>query len=199
MNKVMVKINGVEYPMVGEKSERHMLNVASFVDKELTKITEANPKLSISMASILAAINIADIFFECSECNDELVKENEELNKKVGLSDNESKIEIRKLQLLLQDKQKEENEYRLKIEEINKVVESQNNKILELQKAIDVSKEELEGYKTKIEELKNDLINAEEKANIAEQLTSKFQNDAYKVQLEKIELENEVKRLRAIR
>lgn len=199
MNKVMVRINGVEYPMVGEKSERHMLSVASFVDKELTKITEANPKLSTSMASILAAINIADIFFECSESNEELIKENEELKKKVGLSDSESKIEIKKLQLLLQDKQKEENEYKSQIEEIKKVVESQKNNIVELEKAIQNSKEELENYKSKIEELKKDLSNSEEKANIAEQLTSKFQNDAYKVQLEKIELENEVKRLRAMR
>ena len=35
MNKVIVKINGSEYPMVGEKSEQHMLNVARFVDEEI--------------------------------------------------------------------------------------------------------------------------------------------------------------------
>ena len=38
---------------------------------------------------------------------------------------------------------------------------------------------------------------AEEKARIAEQMSSKFQNDAYRVQLEKIEIENELKLYKA--
>ena len=65
MNKVMVRINGSEYPMVGPKSERHMLSVASYVDQEMTKAMEKNPKLSSSVAAILTALNIADVFFEC--------------------------------------------------------------------------------------------------------------------------------------
>ena len=39
MNKVIVKINGSEYPMVGEKSEQHMLNVARYVDEEIKRIS----------------------------------------------------------------------------------------------------------------------------------------------------------------
>ena len=37
MNKVIVKINGSEYPMVGEKSEEHMIKVAKYVDQEMRK------------------------------------------------------------------------------------------------------------------------------------------------------------------
>ena len=84
MNKVIVKINGSEYPMVGPKSEEHMLKVAKYVDQEIRKNNEANPKLSTSVAAILSAVNIADVLFECGEENDELSKENEELKKKVG-------------------------------------------------------------------------------------------------------------------
>ena len=40
---------------------------------------------------------------------------------------------------------------------------------------------------------------AEEKARVAEQMSSKFQNDAYRVQLEKIEIENELKFFKAKR
>ena len=40
---------------------------------------------------------------------------------------------------------------------------------------------------------------AEEKARVAEQMSSKFQNDAYRVQLEKIEIENELKFYKATR
>ena len=99
MNKVIVNINGSEYPMVGSKSEEHMLRVARYVDQEIRKITTANPKLSTSSASILSAINIADVFFECCDENEELLKENEELNKKVGTGEEELKLEMKKLEL----------------------------------------------------------------------------------------------------
>ena len=72
MNKVIVKINGSEYPMVGEKSEQHMLNVARYVDEEIKRISEANPKLSTSVLAILSAVNIANELFECGEENDKL-------------------------------------------------------------------------------------------------------------------------------
>lgn len=49
MNKVMVKIHGAEYPMVGDKSEKFMISIADFVDKEMDKITRQNPKLSLSV------------------------------------------------------------------------------------------------------------------------------------------------------
>ena len=52
-------------------------------------------------------------------------------------------------------------------------------------------------YKSEIEELKEQVTILEEKAAVAEKLSSKFQNDAYRVQLEKIEIENEVKFLKA--
>ena len=101
MNKVIVKINGSEYPMVGEKSEQHMLNVARYVDEEIKRISEANPKLSTSVLAILSAVNIANELFECGEENDKLSKENEELNKKVGTGEEELKLEMKKLQLSL--------------------------------------------------------------------------------------------------
>ena len=195
----MVKINGNEYPMVGEKSEKHMISVASYVDREMAKVTEANPRLSASMAAILSAINIADIFFECSKENEEMFKENEELKRKVGNSDEELKLEMRKLQISLQHKAKEEEDYNVQIEELNKLIEQQKSQIEELENTIESSKGEIESYKVQIEELKTEFTAAEEKAEIAEKMSSKFQNDAYKVQLQKIELENEVKYLRSIK
>lgn len=89
MNKVMVKIHGVEYPMVGDKSEKFMISIADFVDKEMDKITRQNPKLSLSVAAILTALNISDLLFECSDENEKLIKANEELSKKVGASNEE--------------------------------------------------------------------------------------------------------------
>ena len=193
MNKVIVKINGSEYPMVGEKSEEHMLRVARYVDQEIRKITTANPKLSTSSASILSAINIADVFFECCDENEELIKENEELNKKVGTGEEELKLEMKKLELSLQGKSKSEQDLKIKIDELNNLIEEQKSKISKLEGYIKFKDEENEKYKVEVNSLK-DLTNiAEEKARVAEEISSKFQNDAYRVQLEKIEIENELK------
>lgn len=199
MNKVIVKINGYEYPMVGEKSEQHMLNVARYVDEEIKRISEANPKLSTSVVAILSAVNIANELFECGEENDKLSKENEELNKKVGTGEEELKLEMKKLQLSLQGKAKEEEDLNAKIDELNKLIEEQKSKISNLESSIESKDKEIEDYKTKNDELKTLAENAEERAKIAEQLSSKFQNDAYRVQLEKIEIENELKYFKANR
>lgn len=199
MNKVIVKINGYEYPMVGEKSEQHMLNVARYVDEEIKRISEANPKLSTSVVAILSAVNIANELFECGEENDKLSKENEELNKKVGTGEEELKLEMKKLQLSLQGKAKEEEDLNAKIDELNKLIEEQKSKISNLESSIESKDKEIEDYKTKNDELKTLAETAEERAKIAEQLSSKFQNDAYRVQLEKIEIENELKYFKANR
>ena len=192
MNKVIVKINGSEYPMVGEKSEQHMLNVARYVDEEIKRISEANPKLSTSVLAILSAVNIANELFECGEENDKLSKENEELNKKVGTGEEELKLEMKKLQLSLQGKAKEEEDLKTKIDELNKLIEEQKSKIFKLESDIQSKDKQIEEYKVEVNELK-DLT------KIAEEMSSKFQNDAYRVQLEKIEIENELKFYKATR
>lgn len=199
MNKVIVKINGSEYPMVGPKSEEHMLRVAKYVDQEIRKITTANPKLSTSSASILSAINIADVFFECCDENEELLKENEELNKKVGTGEEELKLEMKKLELSLQGKAKSEEDLKTKIDELNKLIEEQKSKISKLENDIQSKDKQIKEYKVEVDELKDLTKIAEEKARVAEQMSSKFQNDAYRVQLEKIEIENELKFFKAKR
>ena len=179
MNKVIVKINGSEYPMVGEKSEQHMLNVARYVDEEIKRISEANPKLSTSVLAILSAVNIANELFECGEENE--------------------KLEMKKLQLSLQGKAKEEEDLKTKIDELNKLIEEQKSKIFKLESDIQSKDKQIEEYKVEVNELKDLTKIAEEKARVAEQMSSKFQNDAYRVQLEKIEIENELKFYKATR
>ena len=199
MNKVVVKINGSEYPMVGEKSEQHMINVARYVDEEIRRLSEANPKLSASVVAILSAVNIANELFECGEENDKLSKENKELKKKVGTGEEELKLEMKKLQLALQNKAKSEEDLNNRIAELNKSIEEQKNKISKLESDIQLKDKQIEAQKIEVDELK-DLTNiAEEKAKVAEQMSSKFQNDAYRVQLEKIEIENELKFYKATR
>ena len=130
---------------------------------------------------------------------DTLFKENEELKKKVGTGEEELKLEIRKLELSLQGKTKSEEDLKNKIDELNKLIEEQKSTISKLESDIQSKDKQIENYKVEVDELK-DLTNiAEEKARVAEQMSSKFQNDAYRVQLEKIEIENELKFYKATR
>lgn len=130
---------------------------------------------------------------------DKLSKENEELNKKVGTGEEELKLEMKKLQLSLQGKAKEEEDLKTKIDELNKLIEEQKSKIFKLESDIQSKDKQIEEYKVEVNELKDLTKIAEEKARVAEQMSSKFQNDAYRVQLEKIEIENELKFYKATR
>ncbi|MEF9991192.1 MAG: cell division protein ZapA [Romboutsia sp.] len=193
MNKVMVTIHGAQYPMVGDKSEQHMSRVAEYVDTEMNKVTQKNPRLSLAVATIVAALNITDLLFECSELNDELTKENKELSKKVGSPDEELKLEIRKSKLELEQKEQELSENNAKIEELTKIIEAQRQEISNLGNKSEGSKVEVESYKSQIEELTAQVDAESERARIAESLSSEFQNKAYSLQLKYTELEHEFK------
>lgn len=196
MNKVMVKINGSEYPMVGNKSEQEMRNVANYVDKEMSRIKENNPRLSLSVAAIVTALNITDILFECSELNDEMHRENEALKSKVGTPNEEMKLELENLKLEIDNKTKEVLSGKARVEELSKLTEEQKGQMAELSDTLEKCREEVDKYKQMIEELKTQAEEANERARIAESLSSEFQNKAYSLQLKFTELENEVKDLK---
>ena len=80
-----------------------------------------------------------------------------------------------------------------------KEYEEQKSKIFKLESDIQSKDKQIEEYKVEVNELKDLTKIAEEKARVAEQMSSKFQNDAYRVQLEKIEIENELKFYKATR
>lgn len=81
MNIVTVKINGSEYNLKGEEREEYLHKVASHVDKKIIEVLSKNKRLSISDASVLAAINIVDEKFKVDEYCAELMKQVEEVKK----------------------------------------------------------------------------------------------------------------------
>lgn len=179
MNKVIVKINGVEYPMVGEKSKEHMRSVAHYVDEEMEKITSVNPRLSTSMAAILTALNITDILFECSSENEELqrkyakaIEENKKPNQEIQVELEKIKIELEQSRI---DTAKKDNE----IEILKKEIEEQKQIAIK-------ANEECNKHKNEYEESENRI-------KVAEDLASSFQNKLYDLQLKVIELEQELK------
>mgnify|MGYP001340817358 FL=1 len=121
-NKVNVRIAGKDYTLVGKETEEYIQKVALYVDKKLNTIMNQNSKLSTSMASVLAAINIADDYFKACENIDNLSRELNSLREEIQkLRDentslaNENEVLINKntnYQLQLAKREAELNEVR---------------------------------------------------------------------------------------
>ncbi len=71
-NRVEVKIQGRQYTIVASEPDEYIYKIASYVDKKITEISEMNPRLSMDMASVLAAINISDEYFKSQSDEDNL-------------------------------------------------------------------------------------------------------------------------------
>lgn len=63
-NKVIVRIYGQEYTMVGCESREYMQKVANYVDDKMIDIAKNSKKLSTAMVAVLTALNIADEYFK---------------------------------------------------------------------------------------------------------------------------------------
>lgn len=82
-NRLSVKLDGQEYTIVSEESREYMLEISDVVNNKLTDIKIQNNKLSTSMAALLVALNLADDLKKTEIKANELLKENEELKKRL--------------------------------------------------------------------------------------------------------------------
>ncbi|WP_317411464.1 cell division protein ZapA, partial [Clostridium baratii] len=115
MVKVTVNINGVDYNLRGKESEEYLKDIASYVDERIKEVLGKNPVLSISQASVLAAVNITD----------ELYKTDSEIRNIVGLKNN---LEKEKATLFKTIEDLKKDILSLKEENIN-LKEGKDNKI----------------------------------------------------------------------
>lgn len=98
-NRVVVAIGGKEYTMVAAENEEYVRRCAALVDKHLSEVS-AGGRLSQSDAAVLAAMNVADLYFKEQEASENLrrqVKENLEEASRLKLELSEAKREIFKL------------------------------------------------------------------------------------------------------
>ncbi|NLJ41362.1 MAG: cell division protein ZapA [Clostridiales bacterium] len=80
-NKVIIRIGGREYAIRGNEPEEYIHKVAVHVDKKMNEISAKQPPLSISMLSILTALNLADDLIKCKEQIERLQRELKEAKK----------------------------------------------------------------------------------------------------------------------
>ena len=104
MNKVTVTIQGANYIMVGEKTDKEILTIANYVNSEMDKLKESAPNLGSLQVSILTSLNLADLLFECSHENESLLKQIDELKEKLGQPNEEIQVRIAELENSLKTK-----------------------------------------------------------------------------------------------
>ena len=66
-SKTIIRLLGIDYPVIYNDSEERMQQIGFYVDKEFNEVKLRNSKLSTTMIATLAAINIADEFFKQKE------------------------------------------------------------------------------------------------------------------------------------
>lgn len=74
--KVTVNINNQDYTVVSvDEEDKYIKKIAKSLDEDIRQILEKNPKLGSTMASVLAAFNMADRFYKCEESMFEMKKD----------------------------------------------------------------------------------------------------------------------------
>ena len=84
-NKITVTISGQEYTMVAAEDAAYVRRCAEFVDGQLKQVT-AGGRLSLADACVLAAMNMADLYFKEQDSSENLrrqIKDALETNKKL--------------------------------------------------------------------------------------------------------------------
>ncbi len=79
-NKVVIRIAGKDYTLVGIESDEYIQKVGLYIDKKMNEILMRNNRLSTSLAAVLTAINVADDYFKSREAEHSARKEKEAVN-----------------------------------------------------------------------------------------------------------------------
>ncbi len=81
--RVDVEIFGKVYTVRGEKDVEYVRRVAEYVDRKMREISQVTDTVSTSRIAILAALNIADEYFDLREETDEFESRMKNLSRKI--------------------------------------------------------------------------------------------------------------------
>lgn len=144
-NKIIIRINGQEYPIVGYEKKEYLLKVASFVDEKMAEISKKNTRLSTSMIAVLTSINVADQYFKLMDEYEMIHKQSsdplEELDETKELLEIASEELIKKEEKILIIEEQLRNLLTFKEEHLNeniKIKQELKERELELLKAEEI-------------------------------------------------------------
>ncbi|WP_368347071.1 cell division protein ZapA [Peptostreptococcus anaerobius] len=191
MNRVSVRIDGVDYNIAGEKPEAEIVKVAKYIDNELKEIFSKAPSLTKINAAILMSVNVADKLFDARSENDQLKDKIEKLESSITNTSEDLEKEFDSvLEKLAQSDEmlakvkSERDQLKLDLEERDSKIESIS---LAGSSASDIDTEK------KIKSMQMQIKEMENKVAVAEAMATEFQNKAYNIQLNYEELKNSIK------
>ena len=191
MNRVSVKIDGVDYNIAGEKPEAEIVKVAKYIDNELKEIFSKAPSLTKINAAILMSVNVADKLFDARSENDQLKDKIEKLESSITNTSEDLEKEFDSvLEKLAQSDEmlakvkSERDQLKLDLEERDSKIESIS---LAGSSASDPDIEK------RIKSMQMQIKEMENKVAVAEAMATEFQNKAYNIQLNYEELKNSIK------
>lgn len=82
--KFQVEIFGNTYTLSGEGEKQYVRDLARFVDDRMVEISQSSPGLSLSRIAILAALNIADDYFQANEQNKSVSGQLDEITRRIN-------------------------------------------------------------------------------------------------------------------
>ena len=165
-NRVLMRINGQEYPIAGAESKEYLIRVGTFVDEKMEEVTRLNRQLSLSMIAVLTSINIADQYLKLQDAHEGL---------KQSTPAEEDQLE--KLQ----------QEVRQKDQSLQR--EKEHSK--KLQKRLDATKEEVEKIRQIQQETETVLNEKEQELEKAEQVIRDLQEQLFENQMKVAELQKD--------
>ncbi len=198
-NKATVKINGQEYTIAGNSSSDQIVMVANHVDSLMKELASGLPSLPNASLAVLAAVNIANDYFEASSRIKELESVIADLKKDANhyiKMWEDAKASFKKYQ---EDAQNS-------IEQLQELQRIYNMKSAELNKANDAIKklnERCAALQGDLASAKEELANSKEKtmaeAADADELMKKYkelENSFFDIQMENLQLKNEMDKLK---
>ncbi len=80
-NKVKVRIYGQEYTISGERDEKTIVEIADYVDSKMKEISRFFSSTIPGSLAVLAAINIADEYFDAKEEIEKMKEDKQQLER----------------------------------------------------------------------------------------------------------------------
>lgn len=163
-NRVLMRINGHEYPIAGTEPKEYLLRVGTYVDEKMIQISKLNRQLSLSQVAVLTSINMADELIKLKDTYHELEKSTPPTDQDVSVLKNELELKTNSLQ--------QEKDY------------TRN-----LQKRLNNLKEEQEKLRKSHQESVRQLNGREEELKKAQQVIKDLQEQLYDNQVKVAELQ----------
>ena len=165
-NRVIVKILGQEYTIVGDEPREFMQRVSNYVDDKMNEIAEKNKKFSTAMVAVLTAINIGDEYFKMLDEHKELKVEHgrpvEELEKAKELLESYT-VEAEKKKKEYQDLKDEYEKMKANFMEIEVNYSALKEVVNQLSYESNIKDSKLKKAEKINEDLKNKLVQSEVK------------------------------------